>query len=142
MDRKDLDRAIQDAGSQLSKRVEKSSPISSDDLRSRVAIFSRLFTLFPLASTQDTEGAILVFVEETMEIPLDLLEQGLRALTREPTRRFAPSLGEIRYAAQPPKPEPTSLVDILSNGPDRDRYLAWREALEANRLKLFGRGPT
>lgn len=99
MDRADLDRAMGDA-SRPSKPGARSSPISSAEVERRTAIFSRLFTLYPLAQTQDAEGTILAYIEETLDVPLRWLEAGIRSCARELDRRFAPSVGEIRGAAQ------------------------------------------
>lgn len=98
MDRSDLDRAMGDA-SRPSKPDARSQPTSSVDLHERNRIYAKLFTLYPLSATQDTEGAILAFIEETRDIPSRWLAVGLSTLTREPGRRFAPSVGEIRQAA-------------------------------------------
>lgn len=139
MDRSDLERAMADV-SQPSRPVGRSSPISMGELSERIQIFARLFTLYPLSATQDTEGAILAFTEETQDIPIDALGRGLRVLARENGRRFAPSVGEIRAAAAPrPKPVPAFRFEDHMRPGDRERHRQWLAKLEQNRRKLVGK---
>ncbi len=86
--------------SRPSRPDARSRPTSSGELQERNRIFSRLFTLYPLSATQDAKGAILAHIEETLDVPLRWLEAGIRSCAREAGRRFAPSVGEIRGAAQ------------------------------------------
>lgn len=108
-------------------------------------MFAKLFTLFPFVGSQDSEGAMLAFIEETRDIPAIWLSHGLAALIREPDRRFAPSVGEIRGAAllairrarRRAEGKPEVMRGVIGESPLRpDRELAWA----ANAMKHLGAG--
>lgn len=141
MDRSDLDRAMGDA-SQPSKPAARSQPISKRDLHERNRIYARMFTLCPLAATQDTEGAILAFIEETLDLSVEWLESGIRDCVREPDRRFAPSVGEIRGAAQRAKNAAKKpLQPAVLSAAERASLDAMRAAREASRRELLKAPP-
>ena len=103
-------------------------------------MFAKLFTLFPFVGSQDSEGAILAFIEETRDIPAIWISHALKSLSNEPGRKFAPSVGEIRGSAlsliraqrrrsegKPEKMLGAGGVDPLHEG----RELAWARAAVA-----------
>jgi len=143
MDRVDLDRAVEDA-SRPSKPVSASVP--APDLNERLRLFTKLFTLYPLSATQDTEGAILAYIDETRDVPAYWLSIGLSKLVREPGRRFAPSLGEIRDAAlrairahrRRSAGQPEKMPGVTGDDPIRpERELSWARSAEE---RLLGGG--
>lgn len=145
MDRSDLDRAMADA-SQPSKPDARSSPTSSAELAERSRLMSKLFTMCPLSATQDTEGALLAYIEETRDIPVRWIAMALSQLIREPDRRFAPSVGEIRGAAlhairrarRLAEGKPEVMRGVLGEAPLREeRELEWARSFRA---QLLGAG--
>ena len=100
MDKPLIGQALQDARRPL-KPAKNSSPSTrnASDSAERMRIFTKLFTLYPLAATQNPKAAIAAFVDETADVPVYWIASGLARLTKESDRRFAPSLGEIRGAA-------------------------------------------
>ena len=145
MDRRDLDRAMADV-SQPSKPAARSQQTSKLDLHERNRIYGKMFTLLPLSATQDTEGAIRAFIEETLDVPARWLAMGISALVREPDRRFAPSVGEIRGAAlrsiraarRVAEGKPAVMRGVLGESPlNGERELEWANSL---RKQLLGAG--
>ncbi|MGH7291924.1 MAG: hypothetical protein ACREJT_11980 [Myxococcota bacterium] len=65
----------------------------------QLRMFTKLLSTYPTSATQDTRALILTLIEETRDLPAFWLSCGLSRLAREPGRKFAPSLGEIRGAA-------------------------------------------
>ena len=105
-----------------------------------------MFTLFPLSATQDTEGAILAFIEETLDVQARWLALGISALVREPNRRFAPSVGEIhgaalsaiRTARRVSEGKPAVMRGVLGESPlNEERELEWARS---TRAQLLGSG--
>lgn len=145
MDRVDLDRAMGDA-SRPSRQVGAFS--SERELPERTRMFSKLFTLYPLSATQDTEGAVLAYIEETRDLPCFWLSCGLASIVREPGRRFAPSVGEIRGAAmlsiraarRRSEGKPSQMPGADGTDPLRaDREMAWIRTPVALQLARGGR---
>ncbi len=61
-----------------------------------MSLISRLCASFP--SGGDLEPTIRVYLDDTADIPLPWLTEGLRAFKNESERRFLPSIAEIRTA--------------------------------------------
>ena len=142
MDRAELQQAMGDA-SRPSRPVERSSPTSSAEHLERTRMFAKLFTLYPFVTSQDSEGALLAYLEETRDIPVRWLSRGLAQIVREPSRRFAPSVGEIRGAAllliraarRLAEGKPATMYSPHGESPLRpERELAWANGGEPKRL--------
>ena len=140
MDRSDLSRAMGDA-SRPSKPRETSVTVS--DLTERLRMFVKLFTLCPLSGTQDTEGSVLAYIDETKDIPPLWISIALKKLTGESDRKFAPSVGEIRGAAlvairaqrRRSEGKPEVMLGPYGESPLRpERELAWARLSEARLL--------
>lgn len=69
------------------------------DADHRVALFLKLFNLYPVHRQQVQPITILSYVDETRDVPLFALDGGLRQLTRQESRVFRPTVGEILGAA-------------------------------------------
>jgi hypothetical protein len=101
MDRDLLAQAAADAKRPL-KPVKESSPRSPPalaDMAERTRMFTKMLSLYPTAQSQDPEALIYALLESTTDIPARWLSHALARLTREPHRKFAPTLGEIRGVA-------------------------------------------
>lgn len=95
-------------------------PFKTTDERGFLAVFSRLCVA--LRETQDDSGITQqVYFDALRDLPLDALERGAMALSRERGRRFFPTTAEWRAAAEIAATD--SLRKALSDG-QRDE--PWR----------------
>lgn len=74
------------------------SSSASASSRERLDLVSKLFAAYPTAQ-RDTTAAIAVYLEETADIPIPWLREGLARLRNEPGRVFLPSVSELRTAS-------------------------------------------
>jgi len=72
------------------------SEISGQRLKERSEIIGRLMLLYP--PRQDAEASLRAYIEETSDIPVPWLREGLRGFRDEGGRVFLPAISEIRAA--------------------------------------------
>lgn len=105
----------------------EASPATSDsktDLRERMRMIGKLFSMYPLAGNQEPKAAQVAYLEETSTIPTRILMHALGRLTRQADRRFVPSVGEIRATAariiQAHLPRPPQGMHAIGYNPNAD----------------------
>lgn len=139
MDRKDIDQALERPRPQ----EPASSRRSEVDMIERVRLMTKVYTLYPTSGGQDREGLMRAMIDETLDIPAWWLQQALSRLCREPGRKFAPSVGEVRgVAVEKVRAWRRSVLKIEREAgrplppPNAARELAWAWAHEVEQRAL------
>jgi hypothetical protein len=85
--------------SQPSKHPEASHAISDSskttDMKERVRMIGKLFSMYPLAGNQDAKAAQVAYLEATLRLPVAILKASLGRITQRESTRFVPPVGEI-----------------------------------------------
>lgn len=72
------------------------SSVSARELKERSELIGRLMLLYP--PRQDAEASLKAYIEETADIPLPWLREGLRGFRDQADRVFLPAISEVRAA--------------------------------------------
>ncbi len=85
----------------LLRQAEGLPPASASlsDTRERVELYTKLFSVYPLARSQNLEAAMTLHIEETSDIPVRWLKQAVSELVKDPSLTFVPPIGVIRDKA-------------------------------------------
>lgn len=70
--------------------------LEPNETRARLALFGRLLGSYPVATSQDLELTVEVYLEMTADVPFRFLSVAVGRLMLDPETRFAPRVGEVR----------------------------------------------